>query len=197
MTMKQSSQFLDRFDFRVDYLASRGAKAEKILKVLRREFQDIAHVSLLDVGCSQGQITGRLSKDFGFVVGIDIDPERTRAFHFVQADGCRLPIVSSRFDVVLLNHVLEHVSWPEKLLTEVWRVLKPVLQPAGARTSKILHDCPAAQPASSSVKIHRTVKSVSWAWVLSTDAAVQRGNTPRKLVTFSSDRIGSRSQRCS
>jgi len=125
MTMKQSSQFLDRFDFRVDYLASRGAKAEKILKVLRREFQDIAHVSLLDVGCSQGQITGRLSKDFGFVVGIDIDPERTRAFHFVQADGCRLPIVSSRFDVVLLNHVLEHVSWPERLLTEVWRVLKP------------------------------------------------------------------------
>ena len=86
----------------------------------------------------------------------------------------------------------------QKIVAEnVWRVLKPVLQPAGARTSKILHDCPAAQPASSSVKIHRTVKSVSWAWVLSTDAAVQRGNTPRKLVTFSSDRIGSRSQRCS
>jgi SAM-dependent methyltransferase len=124
--MTGSGQFLNRFDFRDDYLASRGAKAEKILKVLQREIRDTAHTSLLDIGCSQGQITRRLSKDFGFVVGVDTDlGERAGAFYFIQADGCRLPIVSSRFDVVLLNHVLEHVSWPENLLAEVWRVLKP------------------------------------------------------------------------
>ena len=50
---------------------------------------------------------------------------QTEGFHFVQADGCLLPLLSSRFDVVLLNHVLEHVSSSEALLDEVWRVLKP------------------------------------------------------------------------
>lgn len=124
--MPKSGQFLDRFDFRDDYLASRGAKAEKILKVLQTKIRDTADASLLDIGCSQGQITRRLSKNFRFVVGVDTDlGERTGAFYFVQADGCSLPFVSSRFHVVLLNHVLEHVCWPEKLLAEVWRVLKP------------------------------------------------------------------------
>ncbi|PYV93031.1 MAG: hypothetical protein DMG05_02760 [Acidobacteria bacterium] len=126
MLTAESGKFLDRFDFQADYLASRGAKAEKILKVLQRGIRDASHASLLDIGCSQGQITRRLSRDFGFVVGVDIDFEqKTGAFYFIQADGCRLPLVSSRFDVVLLNHVLEHVSWPEKLLAEVWQVLKP------------------------------------------------------------------------
>jgi len=126
--MIESGRFLERFDFREEYLASREIKAEKILRILREELPDVRSCSLLDIGCSQGQITGRVAKEFQFVVGIDQDwePETAgKGFHFVQADGCKLPIRSSRLDVVLLNHVLEHVPSSEELLEEAWRVLKP------------------------------------------------------------------------
>lgn len=126
--MKESGRFLERFDFRDEYLASREIKARKILRVLGSEIQDTSLCSLLDVGCSQGQITQRLAGNFRFVVGVDRDREQEAQredFHFVQADGGRLPLLSSRFDVALLNHVLEHVTYSEALLDEVWRVLKP------------------------------------------------------------------------
>ena len=67
----RSNRFLERFDFREAYLASRGAKAEKILKVLQGKIKDSEHASLIDIGCSQGQITQRLAERFGFVVGVD------------------------------------------------------------------------------------------------------------------------------
>jgi SAM-dependent methyltransferase len=123
-----SNLFLERFDFREAYLASRGAKADKILRILRGEIHDPKRASLIDIGCSQGQITQRLAEHFGFVVGVDPEEKgegKIQAYHFVQADGCKLPIRSSRFDVAVLNHVLEHVSSPQNLLDEVWRVLKP------------------------------------------------------------------------
>ena len=126
--MSEVGRFLERFDFREEYLASREIKAEKILRILKEELLDLRSCSLLDIGCSQGHITGRIAREFQFVVGIDRDWEpdnRGKGFHFVQADGCNLPIRSSCVDVVLLNHVLEHVLSSEKLLKEVWRVLKP------------------------------------------------------------------------
>jgi SAM-dependent methyltransferase len=119
--------FLERFDFRDEYLASRETKAEKILRVLKEELQTTSLYSLLDVGCSQGQITQRLARNFRFVVGVDRGREqegRHEGFHFVQGDGIALPFLASSFEVVLLNHVLEHVSSSEGLLDEVWRVLK-------------------------------------------------------------------------
>jgi SAM-dependent methyltransferase len=126
--VSESGRFLERFDFREQYLASREIKAEKIFRILREEIQNTSRCSLLDVGCSQGQITERLAKEFRFVVGLDQDWEGTgqgKGFHSIQADGCSLPIRASCFDVVVLNHVLEHVSSSQELLNEVWRVLKP------------------------------------------------------------------------
>jgi len=123
-----SDRFLERFDFREAYLASRGAKAEKILKILQGKINDPEQASLIDIGCSQGQITRMLGEHFGFVVGVDpegAEERKIQGYHFVQADGCKLPIRSLRFDAAVLNHVLEHVSSPQDLLDEVWRVLKP------------------------------------------------------------------------
>jgi SAM-dependent methyltransferase len=120
--------FLERFDFREEYLAARPAKAGKILAVLRREKKELASLSLLDVGCSQGGILEYISPQFKRAVGIDLDlpiaGKKTR-FQFVQGDGCFLPIASGSFDVVLLNHILEHVSNKRRLLEETLRVLKP------------------------------------------------------------------------
>ena len=43
----------------------------------------------------------------------------------VKADICDLPFVSNRFDVILCNHVLEHILDDTKAMQELFRVMKP------------------------------------------------------------------------
>lgn len=43
----------------------------------------------------------------------------------VKADICNLPFVSNRFDVILCNHVLEHIPNDTKAMEELYRILKP------------------------------------------------------------------------
>jgi SAM-dependent methyltransferase len=126
--MNPSKSFLDRFDFKESYLAVRETKARKILRVLEREVSDLCNASLLDIGCSQGHITALLSAHCALTVGVDLESEfsvQTGKVKWVQADGCHLPFASGAFDVVVMNHVLEHVASSRLLLGEVWRVLKP------------------------------------------------------------------------
>ncbi|MEW5976684.1 MAG: class I SAM-dependent methyltransferase [Acidobacteriota bacterium] len=120
--------FLDRFSFRRDYLAARSVKADKILAVLRREGHPAHSAAVLDIGCSQGHITDKLAGEFGFVVGIDPDYESNWTklpLPLVQGSGTELPFRGSAFDIVVLNHVIEHVRKPQQLLDEIRRVLRP------------------------------------------------------------------------
>lgn len=43
----------------------------------------------------------------------------------VKADICNLPFADNCFDVILCNHVLEHIPNDTKALKELYRVLKP------------------------------------------------------------------------
>ena len=43
----------------------------------------------------------------------------------VKADICNLPFKDDNFDVVLCNHVLEHISDDTKAIRELYRILKP------------------------------------------------------------------------
>lgn len=43
----------------------------------------------------------------------------------VKADICQLPFEDNSFDVVLCNHVLEHIPEDKKAMQELFRVLKP------------------------------------------------------------------------
>jgi SAM-dependent methyltransferase len=43
----------------------------------------------------------------------------------VKADICNLPFENEEFDVVLCNHVLEHIEDDKKAMSELYRVLKP------------------------------------------------------------------------
>ncbi len=125
--MTQPRTFLDRFDFKDAYLASRPIKANKILRVLEREMGELSAATLLDIGCSQGGITEIIGRSFALAVGLDPDPignAEICSTRFVQADGCRLPFAAASFDAVLLNHVLEHAATPALLLEEIRRVMK-------------------------------------------------------------------------
>ena len=43
----------------------------------------------------------------------------------VKADICNLPFEDNTFDVILCNHVLEHIPDDTKAMSELYRVLKP------------------------------------------------------------------------
>lgn len=116
----------------------RKKKAEKIIAVLQDYAENhgfrLDRMTCLDIGCSVGLITRHLSGKLGAVVGVDPDLPAIRLAHdsmdesrpvkFAVSDGDRSCFPSESFDVVVCNHVYEHVPDAEKLFDEIFRLLK-------------------------------------------------------------------------
>lgn len=111
---------------------SRDLKAIKIAKLIG------AHVGqpprrMLEVGTGSGGIAHYFGT--GGVMGwdveaIDVEDVRlaTDGYHFTQVDGVTLPFADGNFDVVVSNHVIEHVGdarQQSRHLAELARVLRP------------------------------------------------------------------------
>lgn len=88
----------------------------------------------VDIGCSGGQFTAALAPYFQDVLGIDIDPHAltvARRDHgsgcvtYLLADTLRLPLSDGSSDLVVCNHVYEHVPDARQLFREIFRVLRP------------------------------------------------------------------------
>ncbi len=80
----------------------------------------------LDVGCGIGDL---LAFRKG-TIGTDINPRavdwcRERGHNVVQMEPDQLPFEASEFESAVLDNVLEHIADPERLLSEVNRVLEP------------------------------------------------------------------------
>jgi SAM-dependent methyltransferase len=84
---------------------------------------------VLDIGCGSGDLTSVLARSADSVIGIDHDrdciavaQENHRlsnvAFLVGEAEEC-LASVETKFDVVVLSHVLEHLEAPILLLEQV------------------------------------------------------------------------------
>jgi SAM-dependent methyltransferase len=114
---------------------SRRRKAGKIASVLEHFLgrDSLSGLRLLDIGCSGGTVASELSKRGATVIGADIDvPGLAKAqarygdsISFLCSDAEQLPIATGTVDVVVLNHIYEHVVDPEALAAEVARVLAP------------------------------------------------------------------------
>lgn len=114
---------------------ARRQKAEKILAVIRHFLgrDDLSGLRALDVGCSGGFISDSLAAAGLVTHGVDIDvPGLTKAqerfgdrVRFVCGDGKRMPFADDAFDVIVFNHIYEHVVDPEAVLAELRRVLSP------------------------------------------------------------------------
>jgi SAM-dependent methyltransferase len=115
--------------------ASRRHKAAKIASVLEHFLgrDSLSGLRLLDIGCSGGIVASELHKRGATVIGADIDvPGLVKAqasygdqVSFVCTDGEQLPFADGSIDVVVLNHVYEHVVDHRLLAAEVARVLAP------------------------------------------------------------------------
>lgn len=112
---------------------ARRRKACKILAVVRHHLgrDDLAGLTAVDIGCSAGFIADELASAGARMIGLDIDvPGLQRAQQrfggsvgFVCADGSRMPLANDSVDLVVLNHIYEHVVDPDAVLDEVHRVL--------------------------------------------------------------------------
>ncbi len=95
---------------------------------------------LLDLGAGMGGLSVALLLELGprglRLQALDYNPDYCRIAHLraerhgvnlniVVAAGEQLPYPSGAFDCVVSMDVLEHVADAEKVLAEIWRVLKP------------------------------------------------------------------------
>lgn len=116
---------------------SRIIKAKRIIATLTDYLgkNGIKKMKVLDVGSSTGIIDSYLAKKFNIVWGIDIDKSGVefakktfdkKGLYFKVASAEKIPFRKNVFDVVICTHVYEHVNDPQKLMAEIYRVLKPM-----------------------------------------------------------------------
>ncbi|HEX6568244.1 MAG TPA: class I SAM-dependent methyltransferase [Acidimicrobiales bacterium] len=112
---------------------ARTAKAHKLLEVVYHFLgrDDLDGLTVGDVGCSAGFIAAALAAAGGTTLGFDIDePGVAKAgarfgdrARFVLAAGDRLPLPDRSLDVIVFNHIYEHVVDPDAVVRELHRVL--------------------------------------------------------------------------
>ncbi len=113
---------------------SRRRKADKTLAILADFIGDLRPLSLLDIGCGAGRSTQWYADRVRLAIGVDIDVDAVRDAHahsgrdnafYLVMDSQRCGFADASFDVIVCNHVYEHVPDAGALMTEIRRLLKP------------------------------------------------------------------------
>jgi ubiquinone/menaquinone biosynthesis C-methylase UbiE len=134
MTLKRGYQLhLSRGDSVLKDVKGRTQKFEKIISVLQDFRPEIRSLNCLDIGCSSGIITSLLGNRFQMAIGMDIDREAVQyakartplpQAQFLIADSMAFPFRNNSIDVIVCNHIYEHVPYADQLMDEIYRVLK-------------------------------------------------------------------------
>lgn len=114
---------------------SRVLKARKIHAVLDHFIGAgwAPGATYLDIGSSLGWTVQAAAESGCVAMGIDIDvpglvrarADRDPRCFFACADGEQLPFADESIDVVVFNHIYEHVVDPDAVMSEIRRVLRP------------------------------------------------------------------------
>jgi ubiquinone/menaquinone biosynthesis C-methylase UbiE len=113
---------------------NRKEKALKTISILSDYIGPLNSLKLLDIGSSTGIMTYEYSKIFDTTVGIDID-ENAVAFAKKNYDTEKIDFIctpieelkheNNFYDVITCSHIYEHVPDANKLMSEIYRLLKP------------------------------------------------------------------------
>lgn len=92
---------------------------------------DSRPLTLLDIGCGQGDFLAKMAKRGWSVAGVDFDPIAVQAARDRYGLDVCVGTVDSiiergrKFDVVTISHVIEHVPEPVVFLSQCRRLLQP------------------------------------------------------------------------
>lgn len=106
----------------------RNKKAKKIQTIISKAYKssiDFEKTKLLDVGTGNGEIASYLGQ-YCDVISIDICDQRqiSSSYRFEKVTGELIPLQDKSIDIIISNHVIEHVRDAEQHLSEMNRVLK-------------------------------------------------------------------------
>ncbi len=114
--------------------SARARKAEKILRILADQCPDLAHCRMLEIGCGAGHMTRRFASACREMVAVDIDIDALRVaarensadnILYALMDSGRHALAPAGFEVIVCNHVYEHVPDAGMLVREIERLLAP------------------------------------------------------------------------
>jgi SAM-dependent methyltransferase len=86
---------------------------------------------ILDIGCGAGD-NARLLLERGFIVdGITYSPKEAevarpycRNIYIANLEnGLPVEVLTNEYDCIICSHILEHIVWPEKLLTDIHQLI--------------------------------------------------------------------------
>lgn len=115
------------------YYNSREKKAETIIKELSEEgISPNKKLKVLEVGCNHGFITYHLaSKTKWDMHGGDVNKKNLNKYPWIKSkakirylDATKMTFKNNTFDVVIYNHVIEHIPEWKNTIPEIYRVLK-------------------------------------------------------------------------
>ena len=89
---------------------SRNNKSKKIISILS-EFLELQNCDILEIGTGSGYIIRDLSKISKSGSSVDINDERVikSGYSFRKLNDEHLPFKDNSFDIVISNHVIEHL----------------------------------------------------------------------------------------
>lgn len=117
-----------------DYLPNDHSNRQSLNCYIQQPLSQLTDkANVLDLGCGEGGSIELFKKIAPKTIwhGVDIEdsPEvrkRTRENEsIITFDGVNLPYSNDNFDFIYCNQVLEHVRFPDKLIAEAFRVLRP------------------------------------------------------------------------
>ena len=118
----------------IGYDQSRKIKSQKTIAVIKDYFNnDLKNLNVLEIGCHKGGISFLLSSYFKNYYAIDIDRYAINiAIKHYQLNNLKFQVGNAEslnfkdafFDMVICSHIYEHVPHAEKMMQEIYRVLK-------------------------------------------------------------------------
>ncbi|MBV1959948.1 MAG: methyltransferase domain-containing protein [Pseudomonadales bacterium] len=113
---------------------ARQQKSEKIVSVLEDYLGRIRDKATLEISCSAGYMSIHFSENFYHVDAIDIDedainhakeinPRGNISYHTM--DALNMSFEENSYDIVICNQMYEHVPDADRLMDEIYRVLRP------------------------------------------------------------------------
>ncbi|CAD5244348.1 class I SAM-dependent methyltransferase [Thermococcus camini] len=125
-------EYFDRIAERYDawYRTKTGRYVDRTEKWLIFSMLRTGRGRALDLGCGTGNYTLELKRRGFDVVGLDASEgmlkiARSKGLNCVRGDAYSLPFPDGSFDLVLSVTMFEFIHEPEKVISEIHRVLRP------------------------------------------------------------------------